>query len=869
MCAYSRRSDGVLKQRNNVFFPQIDGRQLLLFSAAGIRLGNLKTFSNVVRRTVHPGVRERQLRSGKHDVSIKKCGNRILETFNSTSFVQDVVDDLFPISQGIVESRTTSVCLRFSIEFLRLRLLMVLHENGIPGITSQISMQQTVLYDWRHKCEVQLDTIGLCNSNRVFNIIPDRIRPYDCPFTIVAPSQGVGYYVTAACIVFINITDHFYDPCLQQNPAWCDKKLEGQEMSISLDEIQNCVLCRLSFDVRQTGVKDALGVWPVRFLGSNSTHNELMGELASQVHLERLRGKGGLPWRMTPAFEREVIANGRGSVGNVHPGKSWWDAEGFADDRNSSAMYCDAISDWWPANWSMPAGYHVTLPCDNCAHRTFDSAFAVYLEGQQKYMVFHSILMRDHKSVSNEHGSSGFCRRGVYGMPMHVTNTMRICTRDAANARYDAAVPVRPLWSGEFGDEFCSDSPFDTPWNIDDKGSDEIHPGMHSVGHVPFFRYGQEAVGQKGVYPAMRHQIRLVRPGVNDTSWGDDCENENLLSCSSDADCKLVELAQTEQSRLRCYRKVCIVLDDGACYAHEHCESKNQMCSGEGKCENFTWQVENDLDIDVEFDVFSNQCSSSDRYDTWGASHWHTIPDILEFYGMCSYRSWFEYLDFMNNSNSTPVDATQFWVDTRGSDNLAQGRSLWTQGKFRVHAHACDRTYMHLDNLQGCAPRFDNSDRATAGFFRVQGNGRMIRKDPPARDSRGEYARTMQLLGEKYVAHMTKAHRQFFNDPKRGFLGLDGYLWGALTNGVLDESSPFSYCSDHVQCLKDMESQTFRGVPFVDRKVFADNKATGTAVLELRNWRWQDTELCGAFGIRHANGTCSLDPAIVPLWYVA
>ena len=98
-----------------------------------------------------------------------------------------------------------------------------------------------------------------------------------------------------------------------------------------------------------------------------------------------------------------------------------------------------------------------------------------------RYM--HS-MVRDINTASNEYGRSGFCRRGVYGMPTHLTNTMRVCTRDATDIRYDASVPVKPQWSNEGesrGEEYCAESPYDVPWSIDDDGFESTHPGNHSM----------------------------------------------------------------------------------------------------------------------------------------------------------------------------------------------------------------------------------------------------------------------------------------------------------------------------------------------------------------------------------------------------
>ena len=77
-------------------------------------------------------------------------------------------------------------------------------------------------------------------------------------------------------------------------------------------------------------------------------------------------------------------------------------------------------------------------------------------------------------------------------------------------------------------------------------------------------------------------------------------------------------------------------------------------------------QVENDLpasafkyDNSIEFELYTEDCSSSEEssnpvteYDMHGSSVWETIPDALGMYGMCSYKDWFEYLEFIDPSSS-------------------------------------------------------------------------------------------------------------------------------------------------------------------------------------------------------------------------
>ena len=86
-------------------------------------------------------------------------------------------------------------------------------------------------------------------------------------------------------------------------------------------------------------------------------------------------------------------------------------------------------------------------------------------------------------------------------------------------------------------------------------------------------------------------------------------------------------------------------------------------------------QVENDLDDEIEFEMYAEQCSSTSQakfpvrsYDTYGTSAWETIPDVLHMYGMCSYHDWFEYLEFID-----PTDASRKNAGACGISSQAQG----------------------------------------------------------------------------------------------------------------------------------------------------------------------------------------------------
>ena len=58
---------------------------------------------------------------------------------------------------------------------------------------------------------------------------------------------------------------------------------------------------------------------------------------------------------------------------------------------------------------------------------------------------------------------------------------------------------------------------------------------------------------------------------------------------------------------------------------------------------------------DVDFEMYTEDCSTAhnsdfkvEAYEMYGASPWQRVPGILEMYGMCSYRNWYEYLELVN-----------------------------------------------------------------------------------------------------------------------------------------------------------------------------------------------------------------------------
>lgn len=131
--------------------------EVIYSGRAGLRIGNMKSISNASKPVMKPISRKLAKSAAQ-----KACAGNILSTFDANSLAKSIADDLIPVSQGVyTESWPVSVCLRFSIEFLRLRVLRTLQQASFmefrrAEIKQAADLQQAVVQAWKHKCESQV-----------------------------------------------------------------------------------------------------------------------------------------------------------------------------------------------------------------------------------------------------------------------------------------------------------------------------------------------------------------------------------------------------------------------------------------------------------------------------------------------------------------------------------------------------------------------------------------------------------------------------------------------------------------------------------------------------------------------------------------
>lgn len=282
-------------------------------------------------------------------------------------------------------------------------------------------------------------------------------------------------------------------------------------------------------------------------------------------------------------------------MGNTKPNQHWTNAEGFASE---STEFCDNIADWWPEDWNKPVGYHVTVPCskDETGYKVFDAAFAVDRTDTTVNVVtikYVHTMLRDQEIYHSRFGTAGFCRSGNYGMPQFDANTMRVCTSDAEDATYDAAVPVKPKWKGDFSStEHCAPFSTDVPWSIDE--NNKADPAMFTVGNAPM--WAAEAWATQSKYPNDNRIIDIMNanPGLRTVhDWqAQSCSSspaEQQLVCTNHSDCMPLDNSYS----LECLRGVCILnrTQTQTCYSHRDCLNEKMWCAGNGRCVDSIIQV--------------------------------------------------------------------------------------------------------------------------------------------------------------------------------------------------------------------------------------------------------------------------------------
>lgn len=118
---------------------------LLASGRAGLRVGNAATLEATARLGgVDPSRRIQKLTDSAvrgQSAALRACAKTILSTFDHVRLVDDVIQDLFPAAQAVRESAPISSCLRYSIEYARIRMYESILAGGIRDTGNEIAAQ--------------------------------------------------------------------------------------------------------------------------------------------------------------------------------------------------------------------------------------------------------------------------------------------------------------------------------------------------------------------------------------------------------------------------------------------------------------------------------------------------------------------------------------------------------------------------------------------------------------------------------------------------------------------------------------------------------------------------------------------------------
>lgn len=713
-----------------------DAFNLTTHGRAGLRIGSIAAYldgDTNIREVVNPAMNANYAAHAAQRLCERSVRLLLSEAGAAMSLAKRMVLEQFPVAQGISESAPVAHCLRFVVEYARLVVLRYI-DRHVGGVDVELALaaQSREVATWRKRCALQAELVSKCNTFGVFDMVPaagDGITvDLTCPFRFVDEHPGRAY-VTPGCVVYVEGV--FYDPCMCGLCSTGGGDVEVRTSAL----VARAAQCRVPFDVRTLSSGHLSGVWPDPDRGARSLDDR--GRRLVQ-DIRAWRGSVERPVHLAADFADTVLRDGgadvAGSAGNTAKGgRGWGVAEGvLSDASNEDTLFCDLIVDWWPETWDMPVGYHVTVPCsaDETGYRVFDESYVLYRSGDGTHSVYQSgTTLRNKTLVQNFVGAAGECTKNNVGMPFVLSNTIRLCTREAADQPIvpeDPSMPFRPLDVHEYGEGACSDEPFSTPWDVD---TSKTH--VASIGLI----MGWEGYASDSSYPSSSSRLidvgpRLAVPSVIDGAFDPwyGCAHAPIFRCTVAADCVarlLPRVSNDVRGRVQCRNGVCALSEqDGfvfECSMHSECAARGRMCAGNGRCSKSYVHVINSANTTVDVQLFSDACArpgEADGRDMFGGSPWENVPDILHRHGLCAFRNWEEYHSNVVDSCRRVGDAyvcnstDRNWEYSRDNKNLrdtvnAPGTmNLLQGGVMAVRAHSCDRDYMYA-RAGVCTPATD------------------------------------------------------------------------------------------------------------------------------------------------------------------
>lgn len=808
-------------------------RDLLQYGRSGLRIGNVLDVRLHTSTYINPSQRVIPTSHG----TITSCDYH--ERLQLLDPLQ-LMEELFPMVQGIEEGGVASVCLRYLIEKARFSVLELAWDLNVAVNTEGYIKQRELTFLWGRKCGTQLNLLHLCVSLDIFHgPMPSNIDAQKCQYLV--PVYGPSFYTTANCLVFLN--DVFYDPCrcmscVQTNPWMVDPYY-----------LQTHPECKLRFDPRHkaTNLYAPIGAWE----GETSDYMQYLNF----------------------SLLNELLQDGD-AVGNTPVGMSWQNTEGYMESQCES---CDMQVDYWPDDWDYPVGYHVSTTCDSddMSYRSFMNVFTEDKDTQKnKILLYQNDVMRNAQDIDAYFGVGGFCRQNNFGMSLVNLNSIVYCVRVKLDEQVDVTIPNWQSQSGTYSAEKCATSSSDLPWDVLNSESIVYQSFRVSLGTVP----NMPSVGAT-TYPESLDQdmMDVASIAISEPGWTPDCKDYLIKHCDNSVNLCNVGFA--------CRGKRCMgtigyhacttdsdcaevggpcqglcVKEDVQCLRHSDCRDNpsyaDYMCDGIGKCVPPSIKVYNPnatANFSVQFQINGNFSSVlGDTYSMTGASYWGWMGrDLLSMHGMCSYENWYKYKEYylsscISNLNSADDGSAVCWLDpykTKYYDlsvpPTENAQTWWNANNSQpyvmgVRPTVCDRDYERLQGFEYIQPRPIN--------FYVY-NGVQVYSFYDVHEMYDKFTRAYDRNADGYKVAM---YRFDAVDP-------NNFIYGSVMADFIKDptNNPLQKCNQFRQCVDSPFTRNF-------------TKATRT--VDGTTYDKQNTYICGAIGYLGTDKQCHLDTGVFPLY---
>lgn len=140
------------------------------------------------------------------------------------SLAAHFVNDLFPASQGVVDSPAVSHCMRYAIEVARVAVMSrvtVAAGGGTNGTISReaiLASMSSTAASWKARCAAQIDLLGICVMTKALDAKGGTYstgNPTRCAFRLDGGQfVTAAAYITPGCLVYVYGTAPLFQPTL-------------------------------------------------------------------------------------------------------------------------------------------------------------------------------------------------------------------------------------------------------------------------------------------------------------------------------------------------------------------------------------------------------------------------------------------------------------------------------------------------------------------------------------------------------------------------------------------------------------------------------------------------------------------------------